>query len=66
MIRGRLGTKTYQAALKLVLRGLLEHGLLKGSHLGIDSSVIEANASLRELVHGNTAERYWKYVKRLC
>ena len=66
VIRSRLGTAIYQAALELVLRGLREHGLLKGRHLGIDSSVIEANASLRELVHRNTEEQYWEYVKRLA
>lgn len=66
VIRGRLGTAIYQAALELVLLGLREHGLLKGRHLGIDSSVIEANASLRELVHRNTEEQYWEYVKRLA
>lgn len=66
VIRSRLGTAIYQAALELVLRGLREHGLLKGRHLGIDSSVIEANASLRELVHRNTEESYWEYVKRLA
>jgi transposase len=32
----------------------------------LDSSVIEANASLRALVHRNTAEQYWDYVKRLA
>jgi transposase len=66
VIRTRLGTAIFQAALELVLRGLREHGLLKGRHLGIDSSVMEANASLRELVHRNTEEHYWEYVKRLA
>jgi transposase len=40
--------------------------LLRGKHLGLDSSVMEANASLRALVHRNTAEQYWDYVKRLA
>lgn len=66
VIRGRLGPEIYQAAFELVLAGLLAHGLLKGRNLGIDSSVIEANASLRELVHRNTEEQYWEYVKRLA
>lgn len=66
VIRTRLGAEIFQAALELVLRALHEHGLLKGRHLGIDSSVIEANASLRELVHRNTEEQYWNYVKRLA
>jgi hypothetical protein len=38
----------------------------RGGRPGIDSSVIEANASLRELAHRNTEEQYWYYVKRLA
>src|SRR6185369_8238023 len=37
-----------------------------GRKLGIDSSVIQANASLRALESRNTAESYWEYVKRLA
>jgi transposase len=66
VIRGRLGPEVFQAALELVLSGLCAYGLLKGRHLGIDSSIIEANASLRELEHRNTEEAYWDYVKRLA
>jgi len=66
VIRQRLGQDIYQAAFELVLTGLYEYGLLKGRHLGIDSSIIEANASLRELVSRNTEEEYWIYVKRLA
>lgn len=66
VIRNRLGAEIFQAAFELVLTGLVAHGLLKGRHLGIDSSIIEANASLRELVHRNTEEAYWDYVKRLA
>ena len=40
--------------------------MLRGKHLGIDSSVMEANASSRALVNRNTAEAYWDYVKRLA
>jgi len=66
VIRSRLGPEIFQQALELVLSGLYEYGLLKGRHLGIDSSIIEANASLRELQHRNTEEAYWEYVKRLA
>jgi transposase len=66
VIRTRLGAEVFQAALELVLRGLYEHGLLKGRHLGIDSSIIEANASLRELQNRNTEQDYWEYVKSLA
>jgi transposase len=49
-----------------VLAALKAHGLLKGRHLGIDSSMIEANASLRTLVHRNTEKAYWQYVNEFA
>jgi transposase len=66
VIRQRLGLEIYQQIFTLTLQALREHGLLRGKNLGIDSSVIEANASLRALVHRNTEEQYWDYVKRLA
>jgi len=66
VIRQRLGLEIYQRIFALTLEALREHGLLRGKNLGIDSSVIEANASLRALVHRNTEEQYWDYVKRLA
>jgi transposase len=66
VIRQRLGLDVYERIFNLTLQALREHGLLRGKNLGIDSSVIEANASLRALVHRNTEEQYWDYVKRLA
>lgn len=66
VIRQRLGLGIYQQIFTLTLQALCAHGLLRGKNLGIDSSVIEANASLRALVHRNTEEQYWDYVKRLA
>ena len=66
IIRQRLGLEVYQKVFTLCLQALQEHGLLRGKHLGIDSSVMEANASLRALVNRNTAEQYWDYVRRLA
>ncbi len=66
VIRQRLGLEIYQQVFELILGALREHGLLKGKHLGIDSTVMEANASLRSLVERNTEESYWEYVKRLA
>ena len=66
VIRQRLGLAVYERIFTLTLQALREHGLLRGKNLGIDSSVIEANASLRALVHRNTEEQYWDYVKRLA
>lgn len=66
VIRGRLSARQFGQAHELLLRMLHEHGLLRGRHLGIDSSVIEANASLRSLVERNSEEAYWEYVQKLA
>ena len=66
MIRQRLGLEIYERIFTLTLQALREHGLLRGKNLGIDASVIEANASLRALVNRNTEEQYWDYVKGLA
>lgn len=66
VIRQRLEGPVYEQVFTLVLSALSEHGLLRGKNLGIDSSVLEANASLRGLVNRNTGEAYWDYVKRLA
>lgn len=66
IIRQRLEGPIYDQVFTLVLAALQAHGLLRGKHLGIDSSVMEANASLRGLVNRNTGEAYWDYVKRLA
>ncbi len=66
IIRQRLGGPVYEQVFSVVLSALSEHGLLRGKNLGIDSSVLEANASLRGLVNRNTGEAYWDYVKRLA
>lgn len=66
VIRTRLSKEVYQAVFDIILEGLRRHGLLRGRNLGIDSSVMEANASLRALENRNTGEAYWDYVKRLA
>lgn len=66
IIRQRLGSACFERVFALVLAALQRHGLLKGRHLGIDSSVIEAHASLRSLSERNTEEAYWDYVQRLA
>jgi transposase len=60
IIRQRLAGPVFEEIFKLVLAALQQHGLLRGKHLGIDSSIMEANASLRGLVNRNTGEQYWE------
>lgn len=66
VIRNRLPADVFQSVFDIILDALRKHGLLRGKNLGIDSSVIEANASLRGLEGRNTGEAYWEYVKRLA
>jgi len=66
VIRDRLGEAIYDQIFLLVLQALQQHGLVKGRNIGIDASVIEANASLKSLVHRDTEEAYWEYVRRLA
>jgi transposase len=66
VIRQRLTQEVYQSVFDIILEGLRRHGLLRGKNLGIDSSVMEANASLRALENRNTGEAYWEYVRRLA
>ena len=66
VIRYRLSAAQFDAVHLILLRALRAHGLLRGRKLGIDSSVIEANASLRALEHRNTEQSYWDYVRGLA
>lgn len=56
IIRQRLGPGIYDQVFILILSALNQHGLLKGQHIGIDTSVIEANAALKTLVNRNTED----------
>lgn len=66
VIRQRLPLDVYHQVFDLLLAALQEAKLLRGKHLAIDTSVLEANASLRSLTHRLTGEKYRQYVKRLA
>jgi hypothetical protein len=66
VIRLRLPLETIEAVRQLVWRALSDHGLLRRRRLGIDLSLIEANASLRSLEYRNPAETNWEYGKKLA
>jgi transposase len=66
VFRQRLPQEVFEAVHGVILQGLKAHGLLKGRKLGIDSSIIEANASLSGLADRNTEESYREYVRKLA
>lgn len=66
VIRDRLPEEVYRQALEATLAALQRKGVLKGKHLGVDSTTVEANAAMRKLRHRMTGQTYWQYVKKLA
>ncbi len=66
IIRKRLPVQIYSQVFSIVLEELRKEGLVKGKNISLDSSVIEANASLKSLKNRFTAEDYSSYVKELA
>jgi transposase len=65
-IRKRLGDAVYTEVFRLITMALAQHKLIKGKALGMDTSVMDANASLTALRSKLTGESYDAYVKRLA
>jgi transposase len=65
-IRQRLPEEVYGEVFALILAALKKAKLVKGKKLGVDASVIEANASMRTLTHRLTGDAYRDYVKQLA
>src|SRR5690625_3556832 len=65
-IRGGHVTGVQTCALPIFLSALKKAKLVKGKKLGVDASVIEANASMRTLTHRLSGEAYRDYVKQLA
>jgi transposase len=64
--RQRLPLEVHQAVFALIL-GLVEtKGLLKGRVLGVDSSYLRADASMKAIVRRDTRESYLEFVTRLA
>jgi transposase len=66
VIRQRLPIEVYDAVFGLILKALKGKRLVRGKHIAIDTSVIEANAAMSSLKNRFTREEYGKYVKRLA
>ena len=65
VIRQRLGPEIYQGIFEIMLSALNAFAFLEAA-LGIDLFTMEATARLRTLVHRNTEQAYWEYVKELA
>lgn len=66
VIRKRIPLEVHQQLYGLILAGMKKHGLINGKRVGVDTSVIAANAAMRSLHHRISGEDYRKYVTRLA
>jgi len=66
VIRGRIDVETHQEVFCWILKRLAEHGLLKGKTIGIDATMLEANAALRSIVRRDTGEGYAEFLETLA
>jgi transposase len=66
VIRNRLPLEVYEEAFTFSLRPLRKAGLLKGEAIGVDSSTVEANASLEKLTRREDGKSYREYVGELA
>ena len=66
VIRQRLPLEVFEEAFTFSLRPLRKAGLLKGEAIGLDSSTVEANASLEKLTRREDGKSYRAYVGELA
>ena len=66
VIRNRLPLEVYEEVFTFSLRPLRKAGLLKGEAIGVDSSTLEANASLEKLMRREDGKSYRQYIGELA
>jgi transposase len=64
-IRDRLPLEIHEQVFQLVLSIIDEHGLLRLKAVGIDSTLLEANAAMKSIVRKDSGEDWKAYLKRL-
>jgi transposase len=64
--RYRLPLDLFSHVFSIVLKAMKDNGLVKGKNLALDTSFIEANASLSLLKNRMTEECYTEYIKELA
>ena len=65
-MRHRLTADVFSEVFNVVLSLVEAHGLLQGKTLGVDSTQLRADASMKAIVRKDTGENYQDYTKRLA
>lgn len=63
--RKRLPQEVFEEVFQFVLRIAVEKGLVAGKTVGVDSTLLEANAAMKSIVRRDTFEDWKEYVTRL-
>jgi transposase len=64
--RRLIALETHRAVFTWILRCLSTAGLVKGKTIGIDATMLEANAALRSVVRRDSAESYEEFLTTLA
>ena len=64
--RRRLPVETFDEVFHIVLTIVAAKGLLKGRVRGVDSTYLQADASMKSIVRKDTGENYAGYIRRLA
>lgn len=65
-MRKRFGTEVYDTLFKFVLGVVGQSGLLEGKAVGVDSTYLRADASMKAITRRDSGEVYADYIKRLA
>jgi transposase len=65
-MRKRLGGEAFETMFRFVLGVVEKSGLLKGKVMGVDSTYLRADASMKAIVRRDTGEVYEEFIKRLA
>jgi transposase len=65
-IRQRLPKQVFEEVFRMILSVVESRGLLRGKVVGVDSTYLRADASMRAIVRRDTGEVYQKYLERLA
>jgi transposase len=65
-IRQRIDLETHREIFTWVLQVLAKEDVLSGKTVGVDATVLEANAALRSIVRRDTGEKYQEFLTKLA
>jgi len=64
--RRLIDVETHKEVFGWVLKLLADRGLLRGQRIGIDATMLEANAAMRSIVRRETGESYEEFLRGLA